>query len=94
MTEEMKIRSLEVDLNGGDTKKLFVTEETTGVLLGSAEINHKLGFTFMVVKNYIKSLLRAYGHSQVSRPFEEEIDLAKSIILENYIKKNGKEKSL
>ena len=94
MTEEMKIRSLEINLNGENTKKLFVTEKTTGIILGAAEINHKTGYTFMIVKDYNNSLLRVYGHSQVSRPFEEEIDLATSIILESYMRKNGKEKSL
>lgn len=85
--KEMKIGPLEVDLvsNGENAKELFVTEKTTGTLLGSAEITRKLGFTVMIVKDYNNEVV--YGHSQISRPFEKEIGLAKSTILENYMRK-------
>ncbi len=76
----MTIKSLEVGLTSNRE------------CVGSAKITHKTGFTVMIVKDHNNK--EVYGHSQVSNPFNKEICLATSTILENYIKKNGKEKSL
>ena len=69
----------------GNKKELVVTERKTNDIIGYAKIDHKSGFTVMIVKNVEGNNI--YGHSQTLRPFEEEVELAKSIIVENYNKK-------